>query len=374
MSSRSAIVVGAGIVGLATARALAKNGFKVSVFERTERAVGASIRNFGLILPFAQPDGPMYERAIRTRSVWKEISETGAFPHLPVGSMFVAYQPLEWTILQELYEIYGQSRNLKLLNPQEVCQYSQAIIPERLLGGLYSPDEMIVDPREAIASLPKFLESVHKIRFYWGRPVQSVSTHKLVSNGEEFQADLIFVCSGADFESLYPGIYGNSSIIKCKLQMMRTAIQPDNWRIGPALCGGLSLIHYKSFTSAPSIGLLKDFYEQTMKPYMDWGIHVMVTQNPAGELTIGDSHEYGNTFDPFQKSSINNLVLDYLNRFAVFRQPGITQTWSGIYSKMTDGSTEICLSPEPGVYILNALGGAGMSLSFGLAEEVLLSL
>src|SRR6478609_9965503 len=134
MSNRSAIVVGAGIVGLAIAKALAENGFAVSVFEKNEHAVGASIRNFGLILPFAQPDGFLYDRAIRTRSIWKEISASGAFPHLPAGSMFVAYEMLEWTILQELFEIYGKSRNLKLLNAGQIGNYSPAIKSQGLLG------------------------------------------------------------------------------------------------------------------------------------------------------------------------------------------------------------------------------------------------
>ena len=74
MDEKSAIVVGAGIVGLATARALAAKGFKVKVFDRSQKAIGASIRNFGMIWPIGQPDGP-YATALRSRNIWKEIAE-----------------------------------------------------------------------------------------------------------------------------------------------------------------------------------------------------------------------------------------------------------------------------------------------------------
>jgi glycine/D-amino acid oxidase-like deaminating enzyme len=47
----------------------------------------------------------------------------------------------------------------------------------------------------------------------------------------------------------------------------------------------------------------------------------------------------------------------------------LIQSWNGIYSKLTNGDTDLFFSPEPGVYILNGLGGAGMTLAFGFAEE-----
>ena len=72
MSNRTAIVVGAGILGMATARALAIKGYKVKVIERSQFSIGASIRNFGMLWPIGQPDGQLYDRAIRSREIWKE--------------------------------------------------------------------------------------------------------------------------------------------------------------------------------------------------------------------------------------------------------------------------------------------------------------
>lgn len=54
------------------------------------------------------------------------------------------------------------------------------------------------------------------------------------------KADLIVLCSGADFETLYPDRFASLPITKCKLQMMRLVPQPNDWRIGPPLCSGLS--------------------------------------------------------------------------------------------------------------------------------------
>src|SRR5882762_3055865 len=134
MHSRSAIVIGAGIVGLATARALALRGFSVKVFERGEKAVGASIRNFGMIWPIGQPAGKMYDRASRTRDIWKELSSKAGFWSEPAGSLHLAYHPDEWQVLQELYESFQkEGRPVELLSKSEVADKSPSAVPDGLL-------------------------------------------------------------------------------------------------------------------------------------------------------------------------------------------------------------------------------------------------
>lgn len=368
--SKSAIVIGAGIVGLATARALAAKNYDVTVLERNGKAVGASVRNFGMIWPIGQPDGELYERAMLSRSIWKEVCDEAGIWYDSVGSLHLAYNNEEWNVLEELSQIMNY-RQYELLNPEQTLSKSGAVVSENLKGALYSDHEMIIDPRKAISVLPHWLNSKYGVQFLWGKAVTDISYPYVYVSKEQYEADEIYVCSGADFETLYPEIFSSLPVTKCKLQMMRMIKQPGNCRIGPALCGGLSLLHYNSFKAAPSLPLLKKKMEEEYSDYLKWGIHVMVSQNQEGELTIGDSHEYGLTPDPFDKQFINQMIIDYLKKFARFNNESIIETWNGIYPKLTNNATELIIQPEQGVTIINGLGGAGMTLSFGLCEQVI---
>ena len=95
----------------------------------------------------------------------------------------------------------------------------------------------------------------------------------------------------------------------------------------------------------------------------------MVSQNHLGQLTIGDSHEYGENIDPFDKSLVNELVLNYLKELANFKDWSVIQTWNGEYAKLSNGGTEFIYEAEPDVWIINGFGGAGMTLALGTAEE-----
>ena len=373
--NKSAIIIGAGIVGLATARALSLRGFKVTVIERSGKAVGASVRNFGMIWPIGQPEGVLYNRAVRSRTVWKEIAVEAGFWYNECGSLHLAYHEDEWQVLQELHEVFNKNdRQVFLLTKSEILQKINGVNPRNLIGGLFSETEMTLDPREAIAILPAYLSQNHGVHFIWNKAANAVEKNKVWMGKEFMEADIVCVCSGADFETLFPEKFTDLQITKCKLQMMRFVHTADNFKIGTSLCGGLSLIHYESFKAASSLPLLKERYQNEVSRYLDLGIHVMVSQNGNGELTVGDSHEYGLTFSPFDEAYINDLISTYLQTFALTDDWHLIQSWHGFYPKMTDGTTDVFLKAEEGVYIINGLGGAGMTLSFGFAEEVVKSL
>jgi glycine/D-amino acid oxidase-like deaminating enzyme len=101
-----------------------------------------------------------------------------------------------------------------------------------------------------------------------------------------------------------------------------------------------------------------------------WGIHVMASQTGIGEVTIGDSHEYGDSITPFDRAEIDDLIINYLRTFIRLPDVAIAERWHGIYAKRTDGGDDFIAQPAPGVTIVNGVGGAGMTTSFGLAEEI----
>ena len=366
MTKKKAIVIGAGIVGLATARKLALKGYQVDVFDRNAKAKGASVRNFGMIWPIGQPAGKMYERAMRSRSIWLEVIKQARLWHDPAGSLHLAHRPEEMAVIEEFVDLNPQYQVLK---PGQVK--SEAVVKEGLRGALYSDEELIIDPVRALSAIANLLQEQHGVTFHWRHAVSEVDYPAIKVGTQTFQADLIYVCNGADFEHLYPEHFAQAEITKCKLQMMRIASQPDCWQLGSALCGGLTLVHYESFKSTPSHAALKKYYQGMHSDYLRYGLNVMVSQNSVGELTVGDSHEYGFNLSPFNEMEINQMILEYLYSFARFKSHIISEYWNGTYAKMTNGATELVLTPQQGVTIVNGPGGAGMTLSFGLMDELL---
>ncbi|MEL7533317.1 MAG: TIGR03364 family FAD-dependent oxidoreductase [Bacteroidota bacterium] len=363
-------VIGAGIVGLSIARAEAKKGHQVTVFERDTRAVGASIRNFGMVWPIGQAVGPALDRALRARAIWGEFADASSLWHNTEGSLHLAYHEDEMAVLEAFQSTVGSSYQSKLLSAEELKQMSPATKQAGLLGGLWSGTEMIVDPRDVPTNLAQYLAETLGVSFKFGTAVSEISESSLSAAGERWTFERAWLCGGSDFETLFAETFASSGLTKVKLQMMRSLPQPAQWKMGPALAAGLTLTHYASFSHCQeALSRLKTRIHRDSPWFEQWGIHVMMSQNGKGELILGDSHEYGSVHDPFVREDINQYILDYLYGFAEAPDWRLAERWYGVYAKLP-GHTEYVSQPLPNVRIVTGLSGAGMTLSFGLGEEL----
>ena len=366
-------VIGGGILGLAHAYVAARRGHSVVLCERGRAATGASIRNFGMIWPMGQPSGEMHRMALRSREIWLEVLQAARLPHLPTGSLHVAYHDDEADVLREFAEIAPRvGYECEWLDPSGVIERSGAVQPKGLKGGLWSATELTVDPRLVISRLPEYLRELG-VSVHFGEAVTHIDLPWIETGGGSHEADIAIVCSGDDFETLFPDVFRSSGLTRCKLQMMRTAPQPGGWQLGPSLAAGLTLRFYKAFQMCATLPKLKERVAREKPEYEKYLIHVLVSQTADGAITLGDSHQYSACVDIFDKPEIDELILREAETFLQLPDFHVAERWHGVYSTHAE-KPFFEAEPAAGVHIVTAPGGSGMTLSFGLAERTMAGL
>jgi FAD dependent oxidoreductase TIGR03364 len=237
---------------------------------------------------------------------------------------------------------------------------------------LWSDTETTVDPRQILACLPEYLHEQLGVEFHWSRPVRAIlpgaGALRIETASGALQSDAAIVCSGEDFETLYPEHFAASGLTRCKLQMMRTAPQPGGWQLGPSLAAGLTLRFYKAFEACSTLPALARRIAEETPEFDRWMIHALVSQTADSALTLGDSHEYGLTVDVFNKQQIDDLILAYTRGFLRAPSLEIAERWYGVYARHPD-KPYVIMHPEERVRIVGSPGGSGMTLSFGVAMQ-----
>lgn len=358
-------VVGGGIVGLAHAWMAARRGFSVILFDRSARAQGATVRNFGMIWPIGQPAGPPYETALRSRELWLELADAGVLSANKCGAVHLAHRADELDVLEEFAA--GATHDCRVLSRDETITVAPIANPDGLRGGLWSPTELRVDPRTAAARIIDWLQQQFAVTCRFNTQIVRAQDGVLhAADGAQWRAERTIVCSGSDLQTLFPETLAQSGLRLCKLQMLRTEPQPVQQTAH--IASGLTLRHYRSFEHCSALASLKERVAAESPGLDEFGIHVMASQSASGDFILGDSHEYGEAIEPFNKGEIDSLMLHELKKIVRLPNWSIAERWHGVYAKHPELPI-FEAEPDRGIHVCVGPGGAGMTMSFGLADQ-----
>jgi FAD dependent oxidoreductase TIGR03364 len=232
---------------------------------------------------------------------------------------------------------------------------------------------MTVEPRRMLREVITHLVEQKLVSY---RPLTNVvavepsAEHGIVKDaqGNVYVADRVFICSGAEYRTLFPAAFTSSGLRVCKLHMMRIVSQPQI--LPHALQSGLSIQRYPAFTSCPSYHALTE--QPIDEAIRDYGIHLLFKQAADGSIVIGDSHEYrsfeeASSFEESTNNSINQAILEYGQRMIALPSWDIQAMWNGYY--LTHPHRDIFIEDiSSSVHIVTGIGGKGMSTGPGFAQ------
>ncbi len=362
-------IVGAGIVGLAHAVHAARAGMSVAVFEREPEARGASVQNFGMLALIAQAAGKQLDDARRALAWWRDVSAKAGIKMTPSGCLLLAREPEEMQVLEE-FAASASGHSVQRLTPEELTGYAPGLRTEQLLGGVWSADAWKVDQRQAMGRIAAWLRRAHGVSIYYDAIVTEIDPPKINTSAGPFQAEHTLLCTGDEFDALFPEIFKETGITRCRLQMMRTTPQREDWKLTPFVLGGLSLARYASFADCSSLPDLVALQARKKTAYVTHGIHVIAAQETDGSVTIGDSHAYGEHANGERSEIIDRLILDDLDGMISLPDPRIAERWFGHYAHLP-GTDMLKVSPVEGATAITMTNGQGMTHGFAIAADMI---
>ncbi len=368
------VIVGSGIIGLAHALTAIEAGWQVTVLERHSRPLGASVRNFGTLWPLGCRFGEERDQALFGVDRWRKLAAEIGLWTKPCGSLSLAYREEALAILNEFAtNSEAPKTDFRLLGPEEVRQRFPNANPDGMRGALYSRAETVISPQAAISGLAEHVRKMGA-KMHFEQPVIKVHDHSVETNtGDRHAFDQLVIAAGDEMRLLFPQELAQAQLKRCQLQMMRTVPQAKGFDIGAILVSDHTLCHYPAFANCPSTAKLRTRLEDESPLHQKWGVHVIAAQHPDGTLVLGDTHEYATDFDPEIRTDLDDLVLASLREFALIPDLRIASRWHGTYLKSAIGQTQVILHPRNRVTMVTAMGGMGMTLSWGLASRIVQS-
>jgi glycine oxidase len=167
-SEHDALIVGAGVIGLACAWRTAQRGLDVLVLERDQPGAGASNVAAGMLAPVGEAswgEERLLGLALASHRLWPEFAAelaaaSGVTPgFLELGAVHVALDRDEAVELSRRFELMREhDLDAAWLTPSE-CRALEPGLGSGGHGGVHAPHESAVDPRALIRALVSAIEA-----------------------------------------------------------------------------------------------------------------------------------------------------------------------------------------------------------------------
>jgi D-hydroxyproline dehydrogenase subunit beta len=388
MTSVDLVVVGAGVVGLAHAWHAVRRGLSVAVVERDEHAVGASVRNFGHGC-FTAQDGLAFSYAMAARDEWLTLAREAGFWLRESGTVVVARAEDELAVLREFADVRDvqlfnnptrglfNDPTMRSLNDVRVGSFNDAPVGSlndrfagllndpSILGGAHLPLDIRVNPREAVHAIAGLLND-RGVAFHWSTTVLTVEPGLVRTSRGEIRCRAAVVAVGHDVDRFFPDIAEKHEVRRCRLRMLRVA---HSGVVDPAVLTGFSMLRYDAFARCPSLAHVRERLTRDHPELVEAGLNLMFTQLPDGSLTIGDTHHYSRTVDPYEPEDLDDLVLTQTARLLGVDRLRVLERWRGVYASAPEPF--LIATPMPLTRAVSVTSGIGMTTALGLAPAVL---
>ncbi|MBC6997850.1 TIGR03364 family FAD-dependent oxidoreductase [Cytophaga sp. FL35] len=369
------IVIGGGVLGTFHAYHAVNKGLKVALIEKDIQPQGATVRNFGQVVPSGM-NTKWQNFGRESLAIYKDIQKKFDITVREEGSIYIASNAEEVQLLEELNSINkSNSYTSELLTAKQCLDNYPGLKKDYVKAGLFFPKEVKVEPRTMILKLHEYLRN-KGLDIYMGETVMDCDALRsgvqlTTSKNKQFSSKKVIICNGSDFKILYPSYFEESDLIVSKLQMMQTKSQ-TNYTLPSSVLTGLSIRRYESFTECPSFSSIKA-KENPNSLEKQWGVHILFKQADDGSVIIGDSHEYASAaqmehlgFD--LNMDIDHFILNEAKKIFDLPTYEIQNRWFGMYSQCK--STDIFQKTiDEDIHIVTGIGGKGMTGSAGFAKN-----
>lgn len=354
------LVVGAGIVGLAHAVEAVARGLSVTVVERDDRPVGASVRNFGHGCVTAQT-GEALEFGELARETWLRLAGAAGFWAGETGTVVVARSAEERAAVEEL----ATTRDVVLLDKAGLAARVPVDSP---YGGAFLPRDLRVDQRAAAPAIAAWLAAQPGAEVRWATPVLGVGEGVVHTAAGDLYARRVVVCVGHNLDRLLPDVAAEASVRRCALQMLQVRV-PGGIDVPPAVLTGTSMLRYPALATTEGAAALRARWETERPDLLAADVNHMLTQRQDGDLVVGDTHHYARTLDPLNSEELDDLLLAETRALLGVERLQVVHRWRGVYASAPGEFLRVPVAP--GVMAVSVTSGIGMTTAFGLAPSVL---